>query len=497
MANTIIDSYLRQVSESSAQPCIVIDNNSYTYTAFHEMVLHCMDLVADIQKETQSPINRIAVYTTDSITTYACIFAIFLSGAVYIPINSKFPEERNNLILEKAQTELIMNAPVDCNWSQSYPIIYQKEIFELSNRGSKKSTLALMGNSQPLAYILFTSGTTGEPKGVPIRKESINFFFNYIQQNFSFSSKDRFLQINEFTFDVSVFTILFSLCNGATLYHLSLNEGGIKFLQVITMLKKYEITCVTFVPSILYYLEKKFSEISLPHLRYQFFVGEPLRFSVLEKWKRSIPFANIYNFYGPTEITIYCSVHEYTNTTSQNSTHDIVPLGPIFPQFEYKILNEFNQGDEEGELCLAGVQVFDGYINASNSDSFLVVQNQKFYRTGDIVRKDKYGELHFISRKDFQVKVNGHRIELGEIEHRLSLITKNVSIVAAVKKLNFHVLYAFVKTDSGDEDKIKSELAKWLPQYMIPEQIFFVPDFPKNINGKIDRLELIKMFVYG
>jgi len=234
------------------------------------------------------------------------------------------------------------------------------------------------------------------------------------------------------------------------------------------------------------------------------FCGEPLPAITIEKWDKLCENSLIENIYGPTEATIAISNYKWKKSQKNKVRNGIVSIGKIFSTQNYCIINENNELAEEGqqgELCLQGSQVIKKYWgeSESNQDKFLFFGRDKkeecWYKTGDIVAMDKEGDIFFLCRKDFQIKIRGYRVELEEINNVLRKITNSdvvITIPNTSNTLSVEFLYTFLqKKVSQSENEIISACRLYLPEYMIPRKIFFLDHFPLNNNGKIDRTKLI------
>jgi amino acid adenylation domain-containing protein len=473
---------------------LFVNNKYYTYNQLWQITkqIH-QQLCAEKQH------LRIGVYCTNDIETYAAILAINLYGAAYVPLNNKFPISRNKKIIEECEVQLILTSEKDENLKELKQQVDAKFITVVDTSNAKsieiKNEIGINQNDyqkveQPYVYILFTSGSTGEPKGVPTSKTNANHFFQYFLKNYNFNEKDRFLQAYELTFDVSVFSFFMPLMVGGCCYVLPNN--GIKFIHTIEYLLKYKITVVSMVPTTIRYLENYLPEIKLPDLCYSFFSGDVLHHNLAVKWSNAIPNAVIHNFYGPTETTIVCTRYVFNAKQSEKeSVNDIVPLGKAFEGMEFIIIDENNAPTQKGELCFSGTQVINSYLNNTNEDRFLTYQQKQFYKTGDIASVNEFENLIFYGRRDSQVKINGYRIELTEIENAISKILDTKCIALAKKNNNsLNQLIVFIEEKKVDEKELKKKLGTILPDYMIPNQFVVVEKFILNINGKIDKQHL-------
>jgi D-alanine--poly(phosphoribitol) ligase subunit 1 len=466
---------------------LVINKNEYSYYNLWQLVNRIYQLIP-----TDKTYNHIGIYCNDDVQTYASIIAVNLYGAAYVPLNNLFPAARNKNYAKQCNLELILSSTQndDLKIIAENIHVINTSINEILMSEKTINFVDYRKTFQPISYILFTSGTTGNPKGVPVSHNNLFFFFNYFLKHYKFNSDDKFLQVYELSFDVSVFSFFMPLLTGGTCYILPID--GIKYLKIAEFLTKENITVVSMVPTVLRYLEPYMDEIKLPNLRYSFFSGDALLHHLAVKWNRVLPNGEIHNFYGPTETTIVCSRYIFHKKDSlQESKNNIVPIGKLFDGMDFLIVDEENKPSEKGELCLAGELVVSNYLNNENEDKFFRFNNQKYYKTGDIVSLNMFGNFVFYGRTDSQVKINGYRIELNEVEAAIQKTT-NYNCVVICKTLpnNTNELVACIETDTLDIPSLSEKLMKILPEYMLPRQYFAVNQFPLNNNGKTDKNKL-------
>jgi len=248
----------------------------------------------------------VAILTYDDIETYASILALWYSKLVFLPLNPKNPPSRNLEILNLTECRMILSSNTDSNnylFNENMEIIYTKDLMA----DSKLFEIAEMSPDDRM-YILFTSGSTGQPKGVPVKRKNLDAFIHaFFDIGFDLNEEDKFLQMFDLTFDVSIQSFLLPLCIGACVYTIPENE--IKFLYAYKLLKTHSITFASMVPSAISFLQPYFGNILLEKLRFSFFSGEALDEHILKEWSHCVPNAVIGNFYGPTEATIVCTYY--------------------------------------------------------------------------------------------------------------------------------------------------------------------------------------------
>ncbi|MBA3562404.1 MAG: amino acid adenylation domain-containing protein [Gammaproteobacteria bacterium] len=453
--------------------------------------------------------RRIGVLTGDDAATYASILAILANGSAYVPLNNKHPQDRNARIIEDAGLEVVLASgrqesaghiehalPVDIE-------VMRTRRLDSDSRASSSLDLADI-HTDSLAYLFFTSGSTGRPKGVPIYHRNLNSFMDVVldPEIGDYRKEDRFLQMFELTFDLSVVSLFAPLCIGACCYVLP--EKGIAWMNIVTLLQEHELTVALMVPSALAYLERFFDEIELPALRHSQFCGEALPQGLVEGWSKCVPNARIQNVYGPTEATIYCLVYDWEAESARaEAVNGIVAIGRPMPDVSAYVVDEGNvpvaQG-EMGELCLQGPQVTDHYWRDPEKTAAAFVDIEgvtggKAYRTGDICFVNAANKFIYCGRADFQVKIDGHRVELGEIEHHAREFAgrAQAAVIAVPNKEGTSGLHLFIEDYEDVGDALAEYLQRKLPAYMQPRVIQSIDHMPLNLNGKIDRQALAEI----
>jgi amino acid adenylation domain-containing protein len=475
----------------------------YTYIELFEIVSEIREAI-----EKNLKITGCVIAIADELNefTYAGILAISLSGNVILPFKPDMAPERIQYSFDKTMPSMVLfSGKVEDNIKQQFDFIknYSQLILNLKRPKFIEAHSTVIHNTsfKEMAYILFTSGSTGKPKGVPVSKKNVHDFLQYYfdKTNYDFTEEDRFLQVFDFTFDVSYFSMFVPLSIGASCYALENETGRMKFLEIIKMLQDHKITVVSMVPTVILFLKNYLSKISLPSLRYSFFIGDALYQDATVGWSSVIPNGRIDNFYGPTEVTIKCTRYIWDKTQSElESVNNIVPIGTPFPGIEFIIINDDGNlvpVGETGELCFYGKQVVDEYVGHEHENMFinLVVNgtNTRCYKTGDMCSVNKYGNLLFHGRKDFQCKINGYRIEIPEIEKVIyDIVASPVTVIAKKNEQGLNYLVGFIEKKIFNEEELKKEMLRFLPEYMIPVKLVQIENIPLNDNNKVDRKAL-------
>lgn len=492
---TVGQEFIEQAMVYPTNNALFVDDKYYTYFE----LLGCVQGIYQLIRAQGVDYNRIGIFCTNDLITYASILAVSIYGATYVPLNSSFPSDKNQDLINASEIELLIhNDAVDLSFDLSNASFLPVNI-DINNVGGFLDDNFGLDEvvNQQIAYILFTSGTTGIPKAVAITKENLNSFFDFFEENsaFQFNEKDRFIQAFELTFDVSVFSFFMPLKKGACCYIVP--QHGFRFLEILKMLKEKKITVATMVPTFLSFAQKYFNQLQLPDLKYSLFIGDKLSKKLTEKWEQVIPHARIINFYGPTEATVMCSFFVWDEFSKNQSLNDVVPIGDFFNEVVFEIINPTQEnGLVIGELCLFGNQVISKYLNDSYQHKFIEIENKRFYRTGDLVSINDYGNLNFHGRIDSQVKINGFRVELNEIEEAiLQFSNERFALICFENEEGVKKIILFIERFSDNECAyLHNELRTVLPEYMIPSEIIPIQNIPLNSNSKIDLVSLKNIY---
>lgn len=469
-------------------------------------------------------IESVGIIADRSITSFVSIIASLAAGIPYVPIHHKYPVKRQISILKQAECSVLILGPTSTSVIEKLlpKITNSVSILSISGDDIDKNIAvacqhrlipvnAATGrqpkiNDNRAACLLFTSGSTGEPKGISIRHSNIISYIKSIQKLYNPNESDRFSQIFDQTFDLSLHDMFVAWSTGASLFCIPDEERHAPG----RFIKRHSLTFWFSTPSTIALMQSaKLLKInSFPTLRFSLFCGEPLHSELAENWMTAAPGSKLQNLYGPTEATIAITQTEITKQLLSD-IDSIVPLG--FP-FSGQIAGLCNSKGEfislehgcEGELVVAGSQITEGYwrdeqatkakyISGPNSE---ITNNTRWYKTGDrVVFDSEYGFL-FLGRLDDQVKIRGHRVEISEIETVLRKASKSSTVAVFATPQTFTgstAIIAFIGKSKFSPAELKKLCRQFLPSYMIPQRVIEVKEWPLNSSNKTDKRALFKL----
>lgn len=506
------------VEKFSNQPALQLnDSISFTYSDLNSK---SNQLARYLIKSGIGQKDVVCISGLKQLETFICIIACLKIGAIYSILDNNCPLERLNRIVSTCDPKAIL---VEEFLSKSlYDIIIEKNIKVLNNNAKElEEKLRLFDtsnfdltkniNANNPAYIMFTSGSTGFPKGAVMTHGNLINMISWSISTFGFCPGEKLTNVNPLYFDNSVFDLYSAFFSGACLVPFTRAETG---NPKLLMDKINELQCTSWfsVPSFLIYLDtmKMFTNENMKHIKRIIFGGEGYPKAKLKKLFRMYSDrADIYNVYGPTECTCICSNYKIS-VTDFDDLKGLAPLGSMIENFSYLILNDEEEevGENEiGELCLLGPNLGIGYYNDEKRTRESFIQNpinskyhEIMYKTGDLVTYKPFDDkIYFIGRKDNQIKHMGYRIELDEIELALNRLDGLSQAAVIHGKINgISQIIAIISHESKiklKEKIIRDNLKEMIPDYMIPTKIYFEDTLPKNANGKVDKIALKNFFL--
>lgn len=477
MNKNVIYEILHDKTKSAPNVVAVFDEDrSLTRTE-----LEC--LIDTIAVKIPTEAHRVGIMMEHTVEMIASIFAVLKTGKAYVPVEPFFPQERIEFMMRDADVDMILTNSIYKEKVENFPCVCIDPEMEAED-------VSVMSSALPddLAYILYTSGSTGKPKGVAVRNRNVCHYVRAFQNEFHPGEADTMLQYSVCSFDIFVEEVFTTLLSGAVLAIPS-SETKKNIHTLMEFVDKNNITEISGFPYLL--LEMNHLPQIPKSLRLLISGGDVLRASYITNLTDKV---EIYNTYGPSETTVCASYYRCNDVTPL--TDDTYPVGkPVFGT-EIEILDEHLTPvklGEIGEICILGDGVSAGYIGNRKKENEAFVTQQDgsaLYRSGDLGYLLPDGNIAFLHRKDTQVMILGKRVEPVEVE---SVLCKCPEIEKATvrpytdeQNLSYMVAYIVLKQPEANLSTLKKEMARFLPNYMIPEFFVRMKDLPLNANGKID-----------
>lgn len=489
----------------------------FTYAELDELTNRIARVLVD---RGVRPGDRVGVLAAKTPWTIASLIGTLKAGAVYVPVDSASPAARVARIIRSAEPSVLL---ADATATKLVDGLVEEGLSDLTV-GSLEAPLAgerftsafarddvsALEPTAPavgkdaLAHLLFTSGSTGIPKGVMITHDMVSAFVDWALGHFGTKPGDRISGHPPLHFDLSTFDIYATLAAGAEL-HLVPASLGLDARRTASFIRDRELTQWFSVPSVLTYLARfdAVGDHDFPALERLLWCGEVLPTPILAHWMRRLPHVRFTNLYGPTEATIASSYYDVPAVPADESVP--VPIGVPCAGESLVVLEEGAPAPvgEIGELYIGGVGLSPGYWrDQEKTDAAFVTgpDGERIYRTGDLARVDADGVVHFLGRTDSQIKSRGYRIELGEIETAVNTVAGvRECAVVGVDLGGFEgttICCAYSVTEGAElpVNAMRRAVAALVPRYMVPAKWEVLDELPKNVNGKIDRPTLRERF---
>ena len=497
----IVTEYLDHSAAVFPDKAAVVDQNrTVTFKQLKEESLHIASYIIKHYKKWHAPI---CFYLDKSAYCISAMMGIAYSGNFYTPVDTRMPAARIEKILETLQNPLIITDKKHLSIVQEF--VGDSDVFCLEDAQSeeydeqeiRKITNRIIDTD--VLYVLFTSGSTGNPKGVIIGHRAVIDYIDWVTDTFHFDETTVLGNQAPFYFDNSILDIYSMLKTGATMYIIPQINFAFP-VKLLDYMDKNEINTIFWVPSALCLVAnlKALPRHHVDSLKNILFCGEVMPNKQLNQWRREYPDALYANLYGPTEITDVCAAYIVDRDFNDDET---LPVGKACRNTEILLLDAddrlITNPDVPGELCVRGTCLAYGYYNNPEKTRSAFVQNplnqaypEKIYRTGDLAKYNERGELVYICRKDYQIKHMGHRIELGEIETAASSLP-GINQNCCVYDDSHHRIVMYY-TGGIDGKDLAEGMKSLLPDYMVPGKFVLLKSMPLNLNGKIDRVLLKK-----
>ncbi|GMQ58849.1 non-ribosomal peptide synthetase [Vallitalea sediminicola] len=480
----------------------VIDTNTGKQYSYGELVDDTLKVANYLRKQGVKEKMAVGMTMERGVDQIIAIMAIVSIGGHYVPVAADQPIVRQNIMYKKANVKyLLINNKLEEN-------LYLDSSIKILNieEGKKEDRLSLSQineiGSDNLAYIIFTSGSTGEPKGIEITHFNALNTITDIINRYDIEENDKILSVSSAAFDLSVFDI-FGLLSVGGIVVLIKEESYRDAEEWVNLINKYNITLWNSVPALLDMLlvmaESK--HINMPTLRLALLSGDWIGLHLPKKLKEIAANSSMVGLGGATEASIWSNHYELTLPILDEWKS--IPYGKPLTNQKFRVVDKQGRDCPDyvpGELWIGGDGVARGYVNEEQltKSSFVMYDDERWYKTGDLGRYLSDGNIEFLGREDFQVKIRGHRIELTEIEIAINKF-HNIkdSVVIPINNLKGKYLVSFLVLENGDltldTNKLLDYLENKLPHYMIPTSFNIIEQMPITSNGKVDIKSLTKM----
>jgi D-alanine--poly(phosphoribitol) ligase subunit 1 len=511
----ILAAFYRQSQVRPHAPALMVSGSRINYA---ELAGLARRVSGWLSRSATGP-GRVGILASRTVEAYAGVLGALWSGAAYVPIGPKMPEDRlihilratnlDALIVDSAGALALSDRVLESSPRRILAGGLSPSLLDATKRAEIETgnffDLPAGGPREPvsvgedaLAYIMFTSGTTGVPKGVMIEAGSVIQMLEVMQRRYGLRPDDRMSCAAELTFDPSVFAMFMSWSTGASLHVVPESQ----LMAPGKFIKDQQLTVWNSAPSTAMFMQRigMLSPGVFPHLRYSVFGGEGLPLALAQDWQAAAPNSLVENLYGPTEATVQCTGQRLADPPNVTRSRGTLAIGPALEGVTAEVVDaDFNPvcGSEPGELLVSGNQLARGYLNDPELTAarFPVLRGARWYRTGDLVYRDESGALHHLGRIDNQVKVLGNRVELEEVEAHLRAVTGTdlaVAIAWPVTHGRASGIVAFLCNSRVDANTALEAMRKRVPGYMIPREIREMETMPLLSSGKIDRTTLFR-----
>lgn len=474
-----------------------------TYTQLRDAARTVATALLHLGVERGQPV---AVYLPKSNAAVVSFYAALYCGVPYSPLDFTAPAERIRRTLDNLQPPVLITdeegrAKLENMVDEKCKVVDYVNLLETEIDDIAVNTAVVNTIDTDPAYIMYTSGSTGVPKGVVVPHRGVLDYAAYIAETYSITDKTVMGLQSGFHFDNSVFDLYASVLTGAKV--LIIPEILFMYpIKLMEFVKEKKVTCVFWVPTVMNSVANcgVLATMELPDLKTVVFAGEVMPNKQLNMWRRALPQCLYSNLYGPTEITVDCTCYMVDRAFADT---DPLPIGYERHNMRVLILREDGTeaaAGETGELCVIGSQLALGYWNAPEETAKAFTANplnkafyEEMYHTGDLAYKEEDGLIQYVGRKDSQIKLRGNRIEMGDIENAARTIAGLTNACAVFDAPNEQIVLFVETVEKLNKRMVNLELGKQIPKYMLPGKVVCMEEFPLNANRKIDRVALKAM----
>ncbi len=479
----------------------IIFGESDKEITYGDFVAHAKTIGTSLLQKISEKRVPIMIWMDKTIDCLETMMGVLYSGNFYTIVDTKSPKERLQNMVEILECHTMITNTKNLSKLEKLELegiqilLYEDLVNNIIEETILQKVREEQIDTDP-AYVLFTSGSTGVPKGTVVNHRSIIAYTSWVEETFHIDNNTIFGSQTPFYFSMSILDVYTTILTGATLYIIPKMYFSFP-IKLIEFVKEKRINTIYWVPSALCIVANlgALDEIDLPDLKKILFAGEVMPVKQLNMWQDALPTCMYANLYGPTETTDICSYYIVNRKFQNNET---LPIGTHCNNCNLILIKEdateAKQG-EEGEILVRGTFLADGYYGNEKKTKEAFVQNplntkypELVYKTGDIGKYNDNGELLYISRKDYQIKHMGYRIELGEIEKNIYGID-GIVLCAAIYEEQTDQIIVFYQGTIEENNLAKQASNKLLP-YMRPNKYIKLEKMPYNANGKIDRKQL-------
>ncbi|MCY7315981.1 MAG: amino acid adenylation domain-containing protein [Rubrivivax sp.] len=512
--------FFRSAADRPHRPALEVGTDALSYEQLRQ---RACALAGTLSRNTLCTHPKVGILASRSVDMYAGILGALACGGTVVPLNPGFPAERCAQMIELAELDAIVADSTGCKMLHAVMSLLTRSVLlvvpesRVDEIRAQLPKAKVMGpeparqdwqpsdvEPEDLAYLFFTSGSTGVPKGVTVLHRNAARFVEMSMERYgqlNIGRNDRFSQFYDITFDSSMFDIFVSWACGACLCC----PTTVEWVNSNKFIVERKLTVIDIVPSMGHTMNRSngWRAGRFETLRLCRFGGEALPAELAAALASAAPHAAIDNVYGPTECTVDAAYYRWDPARSvRDAVHGVVPIGIAGPRVGLRVVDE-QMNDvpvgRDGELLISGPQVTPGYWKDSDrtAQSFISLPGSGVvhYRTGDLVRQMPPGQpIPYLGRMDFQIKIAGVRIELGEVEQALRQASGTDLAVAVgwpPSPSGAAGIVGFVVKEGGDGAAIRRRLKEVLPAVMVPKDIHVIDNMPLNVNGKIDRKALL------